>query len=119
MPFNVGLPEMLIILVIALIVFGPRKLPEIGASVGKAMREFKRASSELTDELNREVEVEKSQERRKAAEVSAQATAPYAPEQTQAYSHEPSTGLSAPQLGPPQDGQGHLVETPSSRPKES
>ena len=88
MPFNVGLPEMLIILVIALIVFGPRKLPEIGGAVGKAMREFRRASSELTDELTREVEVEKAQERRKAQDSPTQAPAPYLPEQTQAFSQE-------------------------------
>lgn len=136
MPFNVGLPEMLVILVIALIVFGPRKLPEIGGAVGKAMREFRRASSELTDELAREVEVEKAQERTKSAESRPREATPYAPEQTQAYSHEPLADSSAPLLGPPQghpgpapeshgpagqprDTQGHLVETPTGRPKES
>lgn len=119
MPFNVGLPEMLIILVIALIVFGPRKLPEIGGAVGKAMREFRRASSELTDELTREVEVEKAQERKKSLDPVAQEPTSYAPQQSQAFSTEPLTESSAPLLGPPQDGQGHLVETPSSRPKDS
>jgi sec-independent protein translocase protein TatA len=41
MPFNVGVPEMLIVLVIALIVLGPKKLPEVGRSLGNGMREFK------------------------------------------------------------------------------
>ncbi len=41
MPFNVGVPEMLIVLVIALIVLGPKKLPEVGRSIGNGMREFK------------------------------------------------------------------------------
>ncbi len=41
MPFNVGLPEMIIVLVIALIVLGPKKLPEVGRSLGRGMREFK------------------------------------------------------------------------------
>jgi sec-independent protein translocase protein TatA len=41
MPFNVGLPEMIIVLVIALIVLGPKKLPEVGRSLGNGMREFK------------------------------------------------------------------------------
>jgi TatA/E family protein of Tat protein translocase len=54
MPFNLGAPELILILVIALIVFGPGKLPEIGGALGKGIREFRRASSELTDELARE-----------------------------------------------------------------
>ena len=51
---NIGFPEMLIILVIALLVFGPKKLPQMGRSMGKSMREFKQAvsgaKSQLTDE---------------------------------------------------------------------
>ena len=41
MPFNVGFPELIIILVIALIVLGPKKLPDFGRSLGSGMREFK------------------------------------------------------------------------------
>lgn len=41
MPFNVGFPELIIVLVIALIVLGPKKLPEVGRSIGKGMREFR------------------------------------------------------------------------------
>jgi sec-independent protein translocase protein TatA len=41
MPFNVGLPEMIVVLVIALIVLGPKKLPDVGRSLGSGMREFK------------------------------------------------------------------------------
>jgi sec-independent protein translocase protein TatA len=41
MPFNVGLPELLIVLVIALIVLGPKKLPDAGRALGNGMREFK------------------------------------------------------------------------------
>ena len=48
-------PDLLVILVIALIVFGPKKLPEIGKSIGNAMREFKKASEDLKDSLDREV----------------------------------------------------------------
>lgn len=44
--FGIGMPEFLVIMVIALIVFGPGKLPEIGNSIGKAIRGFKKAMNE-------------------------------------------------------------------------
>ena len=47
--FNIGLPELLIIVAIALIVFGPNKLPELAKAFGKAMREFKRATEEVKE----------------------------------------------------------------------
>lgn len=53
---NLGMPELILILVIALVVFGPKKLPEIGKSMGKTLNEFRRASmasfSEVTDVTN-------------------------------------------------------------------
>jgi sec-independent protein translocase protein TatA len=48
---NIGLPEIIIVLVIALLVFGPKKLPEMGRSLGKSLREFKNATSGIKDEL--------------------------------------------------------------------
>jgi sec-independent protein translocase protein TatA len=54
----IGFPELLIILVVALIVFGPRKLPELGRSLGKSLSEFKRASNELRNTLEEEVRLE-------------------------------------------------------------
>lgn len=52
--FGIGLPEMVVILVIALLVFGPKKLPEIGRSLGKAIRGFQEASKEFENEFKRE-----------------------------------------------------------------
>jgi len=52
--FNIGLPEMLIILAIALIVFGPNKLPELARAFGKAMREFKKATEEVKESFREE-----------------------------------------------------------------
>ncbi len=50
---GIGGIEILVILVIALVVFGPKKLPEMGRSLGKAIREFKSAGNDIQDELNR------------------------------------------------------------------
>ncbi|HEY7412822.1 MAG TPA: twin-arginine translocase TatA/TatE family subunit [Vicinamibacteria bacterium] len=55
-----GGPELLLILVLALIVFGPRKLPEIGRSMGRMMAEFRKASNEFRRTLEDEVEAEKA-----------------------------------------------------------
>ena len=54
--FGIGLPEMGLIMVIALLVFGPKKLPEIGRSMGKAIRGFQDASKEFESEFKREAE---------------------------------------------------------------
>lgn len=48
MPFNIGAPELIIVLVIALIVLGPKKLPEMGKSIGRGMREFKDSVSGIS-----------------------------------------------------------------------
>jgi len=54
----IGMPELVIIFVIALIVFGPRKLPELGKSLGRSLAEFKRASNELRNTLEDEIRLE-------------------------------------------------------------
>ena len=55
---SIGMPELIVIFVIALIIFGPRKLPELGRSLGKGINEFKRASNELKTTFEEEVRVE-------------------------------------------------------------
>ncbi len=55
---NLGGPELIFILAIALLIFGPKRLPEIGRMVGKGMAEFRRASNELKRTLNAELEVD-------------------------------------------------------------
>jgi sec-independent protein translocase protein TatA len=54
--FGIGLPEMALILVLALLVFGPKKLPEIGRSMGKALKGFQDASREFEEEFKKEAE---------------------------------------------------------------
>ncbi len=52
--FNIGPMELLLILVIVLMVFGPDKIPEVGASLGKAIRKFRQATKELAEEFDLE-----------------------------------------------------------------
>lgn len=59
--FGLGLPELIVIFVLALLVFGPRKLPDLGKSVGRAMSEFKKAQREFTESVQAEMkDVEKT-----------------------------------------------------------
>ena len=48
---NIGAPELIVILIIALVVFGPRKLPELGKSLGAGLREFRKSTQGLREEL--------------------------------------------------------------------
>ena len=54
--FGIGLPEMAVIMIVALLIFGPKKLPEIGRSMGKAIRGFQDASKEFEEEFKREAQ---------------------------------------------------------------
>jgi sec-independent protein translocase protein TatA len=76
----IGMPELIVIMVIALIIFGPRKLPELGRSLGRSLNEFKRASNELKHTLDEEIRVEEQKtaeqqrlEQQRAAEAAAAA----------------------------------------------
>ncbi|MEH6942617.1 twin-arginine translocase TatA/TatE family subunit [Bacillus sp. JJ722] len=56
---NIGIPGLIIILVLALIIFGPKKLPEIGRAFGQTLREFKKSTRELTSDVMDDIEEEK------------------------------------------------------------
>jgi sec-independent protein translocase protein TatA len=62
---SIGAPELLVVIVLALIIFGPRRLPEIGRTVGKSMREFRRAASELRAEIESDLDEEEPPRPRK------------------------------------------------------
>ena len=57
--WNLGFPEIVIIFIVALVIFGPRKLPELGRSLGRGLSEFKRASNEIKRTWEDEVEAVK------------------------------------------------------------
>ena len=63
---SLGWPELLVIAVIALFIFGPRKLPELMRSLGKSMAEFKRASNDLRNTLDEEIRLEEARAERPA-----------------------------------------------------
>ena len=64
---NLGFPEMLFIFILALLIFGPKKLPEIGKQIGKAMHEFRKASNQFRAQLEVEVhDLERSGEAKQA-----------------------------------------------------
>lgn len=52
MPFNIGAPELIIILVIALLILGPGKLPDVGSALGRSIREFRKATSDIQESVN-------------------------------------------------------------------
>ena len=73
---SIGMPELIVIFLIALVIFGPRKLPELGRSLGKSLAEFKRASNELRSTLEEEIRMEevKTEAAKTAAAQPAQST---------------------------------------------
>src|SRR3981189_2759420 len=76
---SIGMPDLIIIFVIALIIFGPRKLPELGRSLGKSLAEFKKASNELRSTLEEEIRIE---EQKTKVEPPKASEPPMAPAQT-------------------------------------
>ena len=71
---NLGMPEMIFIFLLALIIFGPKKLPEIGRQIGKFMAEFKRASNEFKTQIEDEIrQLEYDEQQKKTAAAAAPA----------------------------------------------
>jgi TatA/E family protein of Tat protein translocase len=74
---SIGMPELIIILVIALIIFGPRKLPELGKSLGRSLNEFKKASTDLQNTLEQEIKIEEQKEAAKKDEEASKTAPPH------------------------------------------
>jgi TatA/E family protein of Tat protein translocase len=108
---SLGLPELLMIFVVALLLFGPRKLPEIGRTLGKAMNEFKRATNDLQRSLEEEIAVDELKQTRREVEEATRLTHPAAqppagqalaapaPPNPPAVAHPPAAAVT-PDVGP-------------------
>jgi sec-independent protein translocase protein TatA len=104
---SIGVPEIILILVIALVVFGPRRLPEIGRTVGKSLREFRKASQELRDEFQFSLD-DDDEPPMVRSQPPAQAEAPSMPKETGPEGQAP-----APEPTPPRT----RTNAPSARAK--
>jgi sec-independent protein translocase protein TatB len=95
--FGIGVPELLVIMVVALVVLGPKRLPEVAKALGRALSEFRRATSDLSEELSNaqimlEEEVHQAERASRAAPQQAaqqQAAPPAAQEKKETPSGEP------------------------------
>jgi sec-independent protein translocase protein TatA len=95
---SIGMPELVLIFIVALIVFGPKKLPEIGKSLGKGLAEFKKASDDFKQSIQKEVDGLKEEARLEHPVVSA---GPVVPAPAPPAPPAPSAPPALP--GPPSD----------------
>jgi len=63
---SIGFPELIVILSIALLVFGPKKLPEVGRSIGRALREFRKTSDEIKERIEEEIQADEFRDMEKS-----------------------------------------------------
>ena len=74
--FGIGMPELVVILVVALVVLGPKRLPEVARQIGKAMAEFRRQTSDVMEELQSHVMAEDDADKRQRAKAPSPPEAP-------------------------------------------
>ena len=88
--FGIGMPELMVILVVALIVLGPKRLPEIARALGKGLAEFRRATSDVSDELRKAQRAIEDEAR--AAEQAARRAGRPVPPAAKAVAAKPADG---------------------------
>jgi TatA/E family protein of Tat protein translocase len=77
--FGIGMPELIVIFIVALLVFGPKKLPELGRALGRGLAEFKRASDELKAGLSADFRLDEDEKPSPEPPTAASKTAPAEP----------------------------------------
>ena len=109
-----SLPDTIFIFGLALVIFGPKKLPEIGRQLGKLMHEFRRASNEFKMQIDEELRAadQADQQQQRAAAVAAAEAA--TPRPVSAASLEAPVS-DVPTIRPPSEGQTYSTESPSAR----
>ncbi len=112
---NLGFPEILFLFLLALLLFGPKKLPEIGRQIGRGLAEFKRASNELKGQLENEMRLLEAEDHEKKI-----SPPPLPPENTVAASAEIASAppepaaLAAVATGVPADAEQHVSALPAT-----
>jgi len=103
---SIGGPELIVIFVVALLIFGPRKLPELGRSVGRGLAEFRKAATDLRETLDREVSRDELQRQRSlpATEAPREGGPEAAADQSSSGSSASTAGGAAPGSGTADDG---------------
>jgi sec-independent protein translocase protein TatB len=116
---NLGMSEMIFIFILALLIFGPRKLPEIAREVGKFMAEFKRAGNEFRNQIETEIQnleleeqIKKDAEKREAAMREAEERRLAAQQQGELFEAPPQEEM--PKILPPEGTVVNEIATPSS-----
>ena len=93
--FGIGGTELLVILVVALIVLGPKSVPQIARTLGKAMGEFRKVSTEFQRTLNTEIELEEHEKRKQEAEKELFGTAATKPAEAASPAAKPAAAATA------------------------
>jgi TatA/E family protein of Tat protein translocase len=114
---SLGMPELLFILVLALLIFGPRKLPEIGRTMGKAMGEFRRATRDLKRTLDTEISAEEASRPANPAQVNPAPVVPAPVNPATVPATQPSSpALPTTQAPAPPESPGASDPTPAEGP---
>ena len=106
---SIGFQELIIILSIALLIFGPKKLPEVGRSIGKALREFRKTSDEIKEKIEEEISAEEFREIKKDIEQTVDITGSHPAETKNLYDFldEPKSEALPDTEEPPEDTEPH------------